>query len=402
MPLTDPKVKQAKPKGKDYKISDEKGLYLLVKKNGSKYWRFKYRFAGKEKLLALGVYPEITLKKARNDRDETRILLKNVIDPSDKRRAEKIAGVEQSENSFKAVALEWLAKQKLRWSESHFTRNKRILENELFPLLGSRSIVSITSKDILIALRKVENRGAIDTAHRVKQIAGQVFRYAVATSRTEHDPTSAIKGALTTPTKKHLAAITEPKEVRCLLIMLDGYVGTSTVKNALRLAPLVFVRPAELRHAEPKEIHLDKSEWHIPGEKMKTGNPHIVPLSTQAVEIFEEQLLLTGQGKYVFPSTRSKDRPMSENTILAAMRSMGISKEKMTGHGFRAMARTILDEVLGFRVDLIEHQLAHAVRDVNGRAYNRTTHLPKRKEMMQKWADYLDILKAEVTSVYPI
>ena len=395
MPLTDPKVKQAMPKQRDYKLSDEKGLYLLVKKNGSKYWRYKYRFAGKEKLLALGVYPEISLKKARGDRDEARIVLKNGIDPSDKRRAEKIAGVEQSENSFKAVAFEWLAKQKTNWSESHFIRVKRILVNELFPLLGNRPVASIIAKDVLTALRKVESRGAFDTTHRVKQIAGQVFRYAVATGRAEHDPTSALKGALTTPTKKHLAAITDPKEVGRLLIMLDGYVGTFTVRNALQLAPLVFARPAELRHAEPKEIHLDKAEWHIPGKKMKMGNPHIVPLSTQAVEILTEQLSLTGQGRYVFPSARSKDRPMSENAILAAMRAMGISKEEMTGHGFRAMARTILDEVLGFRVDLIEHQLAHAVTDVNGHAYNRTTHLLKRKEMMQKWADYLDNLKAE-------
>ncbi|MEH6580120.1 MAG: site-specific integrase [Amphritea sp.] len=246
-------------------------------------------------------------------------------------------------------------------------------------------------------MRRVENRGAVETAHRVKQIAGQIFRYAVATGRAERDITQDLKGALAPVKKSHFPAITEPAKVGKLLLMLDAYEGTATVKAALKLAPLVFVRPSELRKAEWQEIDLEAAEWRIPAAKMKMGMDHIVPLSKQAVEILREQQLFSGNWQYVFPSGRGPRRPMSDNAILSAFRNMGISKDEMTGHGFRAMARTILDEVLGERVELIEHQLAHAVKDTLGRAYNRTKHLPQRRVMMQRWADYLDQLRAEAS-----
>ena len=398
MPLNALKAKQAKPKERDYKISDEKGLYLLVKKTGAKYWRLKYRVAGKEKLLALGVYPVVSLKEARERRDETRIVLANGLDPSELKRTNKTARQRAAESSFKVVAQEWYEKQSPQWSPSHSNRVKAALERDLYPLIGNNPILSIAATDILDCLRKVEARGAIETAHRVKQIAGQVFRYAVATGRAERDPTSDLKGALAAPKKEHLAAITDPDEVGRLLLAIDSYEGTFTVKNALKLAPLVFVRPTELRHAETNEINLEDAEWLIPAKKMKSKRDHIVPLSKQATNILENQLQLTTSEKYVFPSARSLHRPMSDNAILVAMRSMGIPKEKMSGHGFRAMARTLLDEVLGFRVDIIEHQLAHAVKDPTGCAYNRTSHLHQREEMMQKWADYLDSLKADVNA----
>ena len=270
-----------------------------------------------------------------------------------------------------------------------------MMERDLHPYAGTLPLDQISPPQLLAVLRRVEARGASESAHRLKQIVGQVFRYAVATGRAQRDITPDLKGALATPKKQHLAAITEPDEVARLLNMLDGYQGTATVRAALKLAPLVFVRPKELRCAEWCEIDFDKQEWRIPAEKMKMGADHIVPLSTQALGILAEQKLLTGHWDgYVFPSARGADRPMSDNAVLSAFRNMGISKEQMTGHGFRAMARTILDEVLNERVELIEHQLAHAVKDSLGRAYNRTTHLPQRREMMQRWADYLDGLVA--------
>lgn len=398
MLLTDPKVRQAKAADKMYRLNDGRGLYLLIKPNGGKYWRFNYRYGGKQKTLALGVYNNVSLKNARLARDKAKSVLVSGSDPAEIRRAQKVRHTNLTENSFQKVALEWFSKQEPIWSENHSIRVKRSLEKNLFPPLGNLAISDIVSIDVLGALRTIEARGAIETAHRAKQIAGQVFRYAVATGRAQNDPTSVLKGALAKPVKTHLAAITEPREVGKLLAAIDEYKGTFTVQNALKLAPLIFVRPGELRRMEVEELRLDIAEWHIPGKKMKMSNPHIVPLSKQALTIIKNQLGLTGNGRYVFPGARSIKRPMSNNALLVALRLMGIPREQMTVHGFRAMARTLLDEVLGFRVDLVEHQLAHAVRDALGRAYNRTTHLPKRKEMMQKWADYLDNLKAQALS----
>jgi integrase len=301
--------------------------------------------------------------------------------------------VKRAANSFEVVAREWYAKHSPNWSANHGDRIIRRLERDIFPWIGGKPIADITAPQLLEAIHRIEQRGALETAHRALGNCGQVFRYAVATGRAERDPSGDLRGALPpVKGKKHFAAVTEPKKVAEVLRALDGYEGTLTVRCALRLAPLVFVRPGELRHAEWTDIDLDAAEWRY--TVTKTDTQHIVPLSRQAVEILRELQPLTGRGHFVFPGARSAARPMSDNAILAAMRRMGIGKDEMSGHGFRAMARTILDEVLGFRPDYIEHQLAHAVRDPNGRAYNRTAHLPERRKMMQEWADYLDKLKA--------
>jgi integrase len=392
MPLNDLKVRNAKPKDKFYKLADSEGLYLHVTEKGGKLWRFRYRFEGKEKLLALGKYPEISLLDARQRRDDARRLLANNIDPGAVRKAQKQAKVEETE-TFEVVAREWHTKFTPTWTPGHSITIMSRLERDLFPWIGTRPIKDIKAPELLSVLRRVESRGALESAHRIRTIAGQVFRYAVATGRAERDPAADLKGALPQPGEKHHAAITDPKEVAPLLRAIDGYTGHFVVKCALRLAPMFFVRPGELRHAEWAEIDLDETVWNIPAEKMKMKQPHIVPLCRQAVEILTELKKLTGESKYVFPSGRSFVRPMSNNAINAALRRMGYSKDEMTGHGFRAMARTMLDEVLQVRPDFIEHQLAHAVRDPNGRAYNRTAHLEERRHMMQTWADYLDGLR---------
>lgn len=388
-------VKQATPKKAAYKLADGKGLYLHVTTKGQKYWRYDYRFAGKRKTLALGVFPETSLAEARTKHAEARKQIQQDVDPSDVRRAAKLSRSLSHENSFKAVSLEWFEQQQSKWSKGHIARTERLLNKHLNPHIGHRIIGEITAPDLLACLRKVEARGTISTAHRVKQTAGQVMRYAVATGRSERDPSADLKGALATHTTNHLAAITDPREAGLLLVTLNDYQGTPEVATALKLAPLLFCRTGELRHMEWEEIRFDKQEWHIPGHKMKTKQDHIVPLSKQAIEALESLLQLTGHRQYVFPSARSPRRPMSDNAILSALRRLGIPKEKMSGHGFRAMARTLLDEELGYRIEWIECQLAHAVKDANGRAYNRTTYLKQRKEMMQHWADYLDSLKAE-------
>lgn len=392
-PLKDLQVKNAKAKDKPYKLADGGGLYLLVMPAGGKGWRLKYLFQGKEKLISLGTYPETGLQEARKRRDTNKELLSGGIDPSDNRKAMKLVSREQAANSFEVIAREWLSRAENGWVKSHYAKIVARFENDIFPYLGSKPIANITAPDLLSVVRRIENRGVLETAHRALSNCGQVFRYAVATGRTERDPTGDLRGALPSVNSRrtHFAAVTEPREVGRLLRSLHGYDGSPTVCAALRLAPLVFVRPGELRAAEWAHIDLDAAEWRY--TVTKTNTPHIVPLSTQAVEILKELQPLTGNGQYVFPSPRSKNRPMSDNAILSAMRRMDISKDVMSGHGFRAMARTILDEVLGERVDLIEHQLAHAVKDPNGRAYNRTSHLPERKRMMQRWADYLDTLR---------
>ncbi len=395
MPLTDTAIRNAKPAEKARKMFDGGGLYLEVAPRGGKWWRLKYRFGGKEKRLSLGVYPAVSLKDARERRDDARKLLANDIDPSENRKAKNAANVERSSNSFEVVAREWFAKHSANWSANHADRIMRRLERDIFPWIGGYPIADITTPKLLEVIRRIEKRGALETAHRALGNCGQVFRYAVATGRAERDSSGDLRGALPPVKGTHFASVTEPKQVAEMLRTLDGYEGTLTVRCALRIAPLVFVRPGELRHAQWADIDLDAAEWSY--NVTKTHPQHIVPLSGQAIYILVELRPLTGKGRYVFPSARNPkgDKPMSDNAILAAMRRMGISKEEMSGHGFRAMARTILDEILGFRPDYIEHQLAHAVRDPNGRAYNRTAHLPERKKMMHVWADYLDELKAK-------
>jgi len=391
MPLSDTQIRKAKPAEKTQRLFDGSGLYLEISPKGGKWWRLKYRFGGKEKRLSLGVYPDVSLKDARERRDDSRKLLANSIDPGENRKAKKAAKVERATNSFEVIAREWYAKHSPNWSASHGDRIIRRLERDIFPWIGGKPIADITAPQLLEVIRRIEQRGALETAHRALGNCGQVFRYAVATGRAERDPSGDLRGALPPVKGTHFASVTGPKQVSEVLRALDGYEGTLTVRCALRLAPLVFVRPGELRHAKWADIDLDAAEWRY--IVTKTDTQHIVPLSRQAIEILEELYPLTGRGYYVFPSARSTSRPMSDNAILAAMRRMGIAKEEMSGHGFRAMARTILDEVLSFRPDFIEHQLAHAVRDPNGRAYNRTAHLPERHKMMQDWADYLDKLK---------
>ncbi len=391
IPLSDMKVQKAKSKDKTVTLFDGGGLFLMVTPSGGKLWRFKYRFEGKEKKIAFGAYPEISLLDARQRRDEARRQLANGIDPGAVRKAQKQANVQETE-TFEVIAREWHGRFISTWTEGHAETIMSRLERDLFPWIGKRPIAEIKAPELLTVLRRVESRGALESAHRIRTICGQVFRYAVATGRAERDPSADLKGALPQPQEKHRAAITEPKEVAALLRAIESYEGSFIVKCALKFAPLVFVRPGELRHAEWEEINLENAEWNIPGSKMKMREPHLVPLSRQAIEILTELKKLTGAGRYVFPG-RTSQRPMSDNAILATLRRMGYDKDEMSGHGFRAMARTILDEVLQVRPDFIEHQLAHAVRDPNGRAYNRTAHLDERRKMMQQWADYLDGLK---------
>ncbi len=392
--LTATKVKNAKGREKPYKLTDGQGLFLLVTPSGSKLWRFKYFFAGKEKLLAFGTYPEISLAEAREKRDAARRQVSNDVDPGEVRKAQKVAKVAVTENSFEVIAREWHGKFSGSWSPSHAETTLRRLGLDAFPIIGARLIAEIKPPELLAMLRRIESRGALETAHRVRTICSQVFRYAVATGRAERDPAADLKGALPPYKSSHLAALTEPKDVAPLLRAIDGYQGSYVVKCALQLAAMFFVRPGELRNAEWTEFDLDAGLWSIPAEKMKMKQPHIVPLSRQAIDVLKSLRQLTGRSRYLFPSNRSSQRPMSNNAVLAALRNMGFDKTEMTGHGFRAMARTILDEILHVRPEYIEHQLAHAVRDPNGRAYNRTTHLEERKKMMQLWSDYLDGLKS--------
>jgi integrase len=404
--LNDTALRAIKPTDKDQLISDGSGLFLLVKPDGKKWWRFVYTFEGKRKALSLGVYPQTTLSAARKQAEANRESLANGINPSDLRKQEKIVKSEKQEaeqriadglpaiGSFQQVADEWYDKKMLIRSESHQKRTMSLLKRDLYPWIGNRPIAEIKAPELLKVLQRIESRNAIETAHRALQTSGQVFRYAEANGYIERDITQALKGALTSVDGGNFASMTDPQQVKPLLKAIDEYSGSFIVKCALRLAPLVFVRPGELRQAEWNHIDLDTKEWRYQVTKTKTD--HIVPLSRQAIEILQEIHPLTGSGRFVFPSARTPNgsRAMSDVALLAALRRMGIGKDEMTVHGFRAMARTILDEVLGFRPDFIEHQLAHSVKDPNGRAYNRTAHLPERHKMMQTWADYLDNLKA--------
>jgi integrase len=392
MPLTDAALRKVKAGAKPVRLHDERGLYLEVAPSGGRWWRLKYRFDGKEKRLSLGVYPDVGLKEAREGRDEARKLLSQGVDPGEHRKAKKAAKADRAANSFEVVAREWVKKYAPTKTKKYWDGVLRRFVRDIFPWIGDRPISDISAPQLLEVIRRIEARGAIETAHRARGTCGQVFRYAVATGRAERDPSGDLRGAIPPAQGKHMAATTDPKQLAGILRAMEGYEGGLIVRCALRLAPLVFVRPGELRHAEWADIDLKAAEWRYLVTKTKT--PHIVPLSTQAVAILKEVQPLTAKGRFVFPSARSSARPMSDNAILAALRRMGIGKEEMSGHGFRAVARTLLEEELNFRADFIEHQLAHAVRDPNGRAYNRTTHLEDRRKMMQVWADYLDGLKA--------
>ena len=393
MTLTDTLIRTSKPSEKARKLADGGGMYLEIAPTGGKHWRLKYRFGGKEKRLALGSYPETSLKDAREKREAARKLLAAGIDPSEHRKATKAAGIELAANTFEAIARQWFTLRSPKWVASHSDKVISRLERDIFPWLGSKPIKAVARADILSVLKRVVDRGAIESARRAGFNLAQIFRFAIDNELADRNPAANLGSALPSVDIKHRAAITDINEIGGLLRAMESYQGSLVTQCALRLAPLVFVRPIELRSAEWAEVDLDKALWTIPAEKMKMRESHIVPLAKQAIEILKELHPVTGKGRYVFPSAHSPKRSMSNNAVLSALRRMGYSKDEMSGHGFRAMARTVLDEVLHVRPDFIEHQLAHAVRDPNGRAYNRTSHLAERKAMMQQWADYLDTLK---------
>jgi len=395
MPLTDTAIRKAKPAEKPVKMADEKGLFLLVAPAGGKWWRFKYRFGGKEKLLAIGTYPDVPLIKAREKRDEARRLLADGIDPSEHRKATKTMQAGLAANTFEVIGRDWYAKTAPTLAESTKGKLLKYLESDVFPILGSRPIAELAAPDLLKLIHRIEGRGALDVAKRMHNVCGRIFRYAVGHGLATRDPSRDIelKDILPPSDVQHHASVTEPKAAAELLRAIDGFTGAFTTRCALRLAPLVFVRPGELRHAEWCEFDFDKAEWRIPAGKMKMKEQHIVPLSIQVVDILREIHAVTGAGRYLFPGERTTARPMSENTINAALRRLGYTKEEMTGHGFRSMASTLLHEN-GYPHAVIERQLAHGERNKVSAAYNYAEYLPERRVMMQAWADYLNKIKA--------
>ena len=388
MPLTDTRIRQIQAPPIPIKIFDGRGLFLLVSPSGSRCWRFKYRMGGKEKLLALGVYPDVPLKLARDRREAARKLVADGIDPSVKRQAEKAARAD----TFEAIAREWLVLQEKKLKASTFSKAKWTFEKLIFPRLGDRPIAAIKAPELLTVLRKIEVRGAHETTHRAKQRCGQVFRYAIATGRAEHDITADLRGALAPVVTRNRAALTDPARVAELLRAIEGYHGSPVTAYALKLAARTFVRPGELRNAQWCEIDLDEAEWRIPAERMKMGQMHFVPLARQVVQLLGELRSITGRSSYVFPSLQTSLRPISNNTVNVALRRLGYSKDEMTGHGFRAMASTLLNEQ-GWPPDVIELQLAHAERNKVRAAYNRAQRLVERRKMMQSWSDYLDVIR---------
>jgi integrase len=389
--LTDTLIRAAKPREKAYKLADARGLYLLVNPNGSRWWRWKYYFEGREKLLSFGVYPDITLKDARDRCDETRRLVAKKIDPSALRKAEKFALA----NTFAALALEWLEKRKMEKAAAKtMVKYNWMLESFVLPQIGRRPIANIAAADLLSMLRRIEARGKYETCGRVKHLCGQIFLHAIPTGRALRDPTQDLRGALITPKTRHHAAITDPARIGELMRAIDGYQGHVATQFALKLAPLLFVRPGELRGAEWSEINLELAEWRIPAGRTKMKKvEHVVPLSRQAIKLLTELQTWSGQSNYLFPSPRSNKRPISENSVTAALRRMGYSGDQMTWHGFRTLASTRLNEA-GFAPDVIELQLAHKDQNEVRDAYNRASRLTDRMEMMQSWADYLDRLRA--------
>ena len=396
MPLTDVAIRNVLPRERPFRLFDGGAMYLEVHPSGAKYWRLKYRWQGREKRLALGVYPKVGLKDARGRRDKAKQSLENGIDPGQARKTLKAARVVESAGTFRAIATEWIARNSQRWVPAHLARLQRRFETDVYPLIGDRPMAGLAATDLLAVGRRIEARGAHDTAHRALRECSQVFRYGVAIGRVDRDPSADLRGALAPVNRtSHFAAITDPRAIGPLLRKLHAYAGSPVVQAALQLAPLVFVRPGELRKAQWSEIDLRGQQWVIPSARMKMRQEHVVPLASQSVDILTRLQALTGEAMYVFPSSGSNERPMSDNTVLLALRRLSIGRDEMSGHGFRAMARTVLDEVLGLRVDIIEHQLAHKVRDPLGRAYNRAQFLEERRAMMQRWADYLDTLRMD-------
>jgi len=392
MPLSNTAILNARPTDKPYTLADERGLSIQIQPAGGKWWRLRYRFDGKAKMLSFGTYPDVGLKEAREKRDAARKLLAAGVDPGEHRKAAKATRVERAANSFEVICREWLENKRSTVEEAQYKKALARLEKDVFPWLGGQPIAEITAPKILAVLRRIDARGARYTAHKAKSEISQCFRYAIATGRAERDPCPDLKGAIPAPKTENLPAITNPKEVGELLRAIDGFKGTFVVRCALLLAPLLFVRPGELRKATWDGFDLDKAEWRYLVTKTKTE--HLVPLASQAVAILKELHALTGHGRYVFPG-RDPQLPMSDAAVNAALRRMGYdTKTEITGHGFRAMARTILHEELHQKPEVIEHQLAHSVSDALGTAYNRTKFLKERKAMMQLWGDYLDKLKA--------
>jgi integrase len=395
MSLTDTAARKAKATGKSYKLFDGHGLYLLVSATGSKGWRFKYRYGGKEKLISLGPYPEISLLRARELCLEKRRQKVEGEDPSAVRKAQKAAETSKVEHTFAVVAEDWFSKHQARWREGHRDRQRRYLDNEIHPWIGDLPLAEISPEQVLKVAQRLEARGSVDTAHRVMSLMGTVFRWGVATRRGLYDPTAVLKGSLTPHKKKHYPTITDPKAIGRLLRDIDAYSGHFVTRCALKLSPYLMVRPGELRRAVWSEFDLAEATWRIPKERMKKDNqPHIVPLSKQVVELLTELHQLTGRHDFVFPSVRTWRKPISENTVNAALRAMGYSKDQIVGHGFRSMASTMLNE-LGYDKDWIERQLAHAERDETRASYNHADYLVQRRKMMQDWADYLDKLRAK-------
>jgi len=395
MPLTDTAIRKVKPGGKPFKLPDEKGLYLFVSPAGGKLWRLNYRFAGKQKTLSLGPYPDVPLIKARDRRDVARELLADGIDPGEYRKATRGLQTGLAANTFEVIGREWYAKTAPNLADSTKGKLLKYLEGDVFPILGKRPIADLAAPDLLKVIHRIEGRGAVDVARRMHNVCGRIFRYAVGKGLATRDPSRDIelKDILPPADVQHHASVTDPKAAGELLRAIEGFTGTFTTRCALRLAPLVFVRPGELRKAEWTEFDFKKSEWRIPAAKMKMKEQHIVPLSAQALAIIREVQALTGGGRYLFPGERTSERPMSENTINAALRRLGYTKDEMTGHGFRSLASTLLHE-LGLPHAVIESQLAHGERNKVSAAYNFAKYLPERRAMMQQWADYLDKLKA--------
>ncbi len=394
MPLTDTAIRNVKPIAKSFRLADSGGLYLEVSPSGGKLWRFKYRFDRKQKMMALGVYPDVSLASARDRRDAARKLLADGTDPSAHRKAAKTMRAGLAANTLEVIGREWYAKTAPTMADTTKEKLLRRLEVDVFPWLGNRPIGGIVAGDLIKVIERIEQRGAVDLAKRVHNAVGRIFRYAVGRGLAPRDPSRDIelKDILPPADVQHHASVTDPKEVGGLLRAIDGFTGSFSTRCALLIAPLVFVRPGNLRHAEWSEIDFDKAEWRIPAGKMKVKEQHIIPLSTQAVAILREIHPLTGRNRYVFASERAGGKAMSENTINAALRRMGYAKDEMTGHGFRSMASTLLHE-LGLPHAVIERQLAHGERNKVSAAYNFAEHLPERRKMMQQWADYLDKLK---------
>ncbi|MGA8086721.1 MAG: integrase arm-type DNA-binding domain-containing protein [Terracidiphilus sp.] len=394
MPLTDMKCRKAKPQGRNVRLYDLRGLYLEVSPSGGRWWRFKYRFAGREKRLSLGVYPEVDLKRARSRCDDARKLLAAGTDPSERRKAEKAAAAARAdESTFQVVACDWYSKQAETWDPNHAKRVLSSLEHDVFPYIGARPINAIETPEIVTVMRRIEARGVRETAHRVLQRVAEIFRFAVASGTCERNPAADMVSVLAPrPKVKHFPAITEPKAFGVLLRSFDEYSGTLIVKSALKLAPMFGVRPGELRKAKWSAFDLEAGEWCF--QASKDGPPLIVPLSRQALAILRDLHKLSGNSEYVFPGARSAKRPMSDNAILAALRRMEIPADVATGHGFRASFRTLGAEQLKFPVEWLEMQLGHRVKDPLGTAYNRTSFLPERRKMMQRWCNFCDRLKA--------